>query len=1155
MEKYSSVCNLVVKFLLEENYLLSAFELLHELIDNGHHIHAIRLQQFFSNPNLFPPHQISNFNSLPLADPQTLLHEKEAAEEKFAITNYELRLAQEDILKLQAQLHTKTHYLNKSNEAANGDVSLMNNVVQTEEHKRNNSSFNDLGPMKDTERRDLNCAVKQYLLMAGYNLTAMTFYEEVTNHNMDIWKNNHTNTNTLIPDALRHYYYHYLSSTSDLAQEKIALIRDNDEKLNEENKSLLKDKELPKSLEELHKDLKNKGNMVEALKQSLENQTKDLNACKSEITKLKMHISQSESLTKYKEEIKNLQMEIEWLKEKNIEAPVSRNFDGSENEIVHTEDKAIVIHEDKGAISYPIDSDTALDDAHKADAQSHFAQTLDDYADKHEDTLHALSNPANANSTFENIENAYEQNVGKQEEDNILFVQLDSMKDEPIYEKTGLGTIQILADTLPKIVPYVLINHREELLPLMMCAIERHPDSSTRDSLTHTLFNLIKRPDENQRRIIMDACVALAKNVGEMRTEIELLPQCWEQINHMYEERRLLVAQSCGELAEFVRPEIRDSLILSIVHQLIEDSATVVREAATHNLAMLLPLFLNTDKYFKVEKLMFQLLCDPSGVVVETTLKELVPAVIKWGNKLDNVLRVLLSHIISSAKSCPTLSGVEGDIESHLHALGEREWWNIDVLLRMLVELLPSVHQKAIETCPFQSIQIVFSTSLLELYARGDVEWDAFEWMHVECFPKLIQLAYLLPGKEDNLRSRISKFLLSVSQTFGDSYTTCIMLPVFLTALGNDADFTFFPSAIHSRIKGLRPKSAIAERLSTLCVLPLLLAGVLGSLQQGKLLTEYMRKLLVKENSSIKQTSDIINAVRFIWFAYPTNINLSFIFVKFIVLFPLSHEHLLKCSIYEENHSMVFNILWEMVVSSNVNMKINAAKLLKVIVPYIDPKVASTNALPALVTLGSEQNLSVKCASIDAFGAVALHFKNEMIVDKIRVQMGAFLEDGSHEVTIAVIHALVLTISQLTAMPTAASIDLMHRRDRANAFCEAIRALDATDLSANSVRDLLLPAIQNLLRDLDALDPAQKEALEIIMKERSVPSFESVDNNYKAKGAHRNLFSEGALHPKKDNIEQTLSETVVSPKDTRFRRIMLGHFGKIKGKSQVETRN
>ena len=47
---------------------------------------------------------------------------------------------------------------------------------------------------------------------------------------------------------------------------------------------------------------------------------------------------------------------------------------------------------------------------------------------------------------------------------------------------------------------------------------------------------------------------------------------------------------------------------------------------------------------------MFQLICDPSGVVVETTLKELVPVVIKWGNNLYHVLRVLLSHILSSAQ-------------------------------------------------------------------------------------------------------------------------------------------------------------------------------------------------------------------------------------------------------------------------------------------------------------------------------------------------------------------------------------------------------------------------------------------------------------------------------------------------------------------------
>lgn len=48
-------------------------------------------------------------------------------------------------------------------------------------------------------------------------------------------------------------------------------------------------------------------------------------------------------------------------------------------------------------------------------------------------------------------------------------------------------------------------------------------------------------------------------------------------------------------------------------------------------------------------------------------------------------------------------------------------------------------------------------------------------------------------------------------------------------------------------------------------------------------------------------------------------------------------------------------------------------------VPYIDAKVASANVLPALITLGSDQNLNVKYASIDAFGSVAQHFKVDMV--------------------------------------------------------------------------------------------------------------------------------------------------------------------------------
>lgn len=60
----SSLCNCVVNFLLQEGYLLTAFELLHELVEDGRHDQAIRLRDFFSDPSLFPPDLISRFNSL-----------------------------------------------------------------------------------------------------------------------------------------------------------------------------------------------------------------------------------------------------------------------------------------------------------------------------------------------------------------------------------------------------------------------------------------------------------------------------------------------------------------------------------------------------------------------------------------------------------------------------------------------------------------------------------------------------------------------------------------------------------------------------------------------------------------------------------------------------------------------------------------------------------------------------------------------------------------------------------------------------------------------------------------------------------------------------------------------------------------------------------
>lgn len=52
-------------------------------------------------------------------------------------------------------------------------------ISKPDSQQNKGDTFSNLGSLKDNERRDLNCAIKEYLLLAGYRLTTMTFYEEV----------------------------------------------------------------------------------------------------------------------------------------------------------------------------------------------------------------------------------------------------------------------------------------------------------------------------------------------------------------------------------------------------------------------------------------------------------------------------------------------------------------------------------------------------------------------------------------------------------------------------------------------------------------------------------------------------------------------------------------------------------------------------------------------------------------------------------------------------------------------------------------------------------------------------------------------------------------------------------------------------------------
>ena len=136
--------------------------------------------------------------------------------------------------------------------------------------------------------------------------------------------------------------------------------------------------------------------------------------------------------------------------------------------------------------------------------------------------------------------------------------------------------------------PNILLNKREELLPLLLLAIQHHPNAETRDKLLNILFNLTKKPDVDQRKVILKGIKKIAKYLGHDKVEAELLPQLWEQIDHKYSERRLLVGETCAVLLPYIPNSLISSLLFSILQQLsLEDKDIQVRQSAISRFVML----------------------------------------------------------------------------------------------------------------------------------------------------------------------------------------------------------------------------------------------------------------------------------------------------------------------------------------------------------------------------------------------------------------------------------------------------------------------------------------------------------------------------------------------------------------------------------------
>ncbi|XP_011819782.1 PREDICTED: lisH domain and HEAT repeat-containing protein KIAA1468 homolog [Mandrillus leucophaeus] len=1045
--------------LLRDQYLLTALELHTELLESGRELP--RLRDYFSNPGNFerqsgtPPGmgapgvpgaagvggaggrepsttsgggQLNRAGSISTLDSLDFARYSDdgnrETDEKVAVLEFELRKAKETIQALRANL-TK---------AAEHEVPLQ-------ERKNYKSSPEIQEPIKPLEKRALNFLVNEFLLKNNYKLTSITFSDENDDQDFELWDDVGLNI-PKPPDLLQLYrdFGNHQVTGKDLVDVASGVEEDELEALTPIISNLPPTLETPQPAEN------------SMLVQKLEDKISLLNSEKWSLM----------------EQIRRLKSEMDFLKNEHFAIPaVCDSVQPSLDQLPHKDSEDSGQHPDVNSSDKGKNTDIHLSISDETDSTIPKENSPNSFPRREREGM-PPSSPSSKNTVHFDKPNrklspAFHQallSFCRMSADSRLGYEVSRIADS---EKS---VMLMLGRCLPHIVPNVLLAKREELIPLILCTACLHPEPKERDQLLHILFNLIKRPDDEQRQMILTGCVAFARHVGPTRVEAELLPQCWEQINHKYPERRLLVAESCGALAPYLPKEIRSSLVLSMLQQmLMEDKADLVREAVIKSLGIIMGYIDDPDKYHQGFELLLSALGDPSERVVSATHQVFLPAYAAWTTELGN----LQSHLILTL-----LNKIEKLLREGEHGLDEHK---LHMYLSALQSLIPSLFALVLQNAPFsskaklhgevpqievtrfprpmsplQDVSTIIGSReqlavLLQLYdyqleQEGTTGWESLLWVVNQLLPQLIEIVGKINVTSTACVHEFSRFFWRLCRTFGKIFTNTKVKTCFFKIILIILD------------------SSAGNGVLTKATVPIYATGVLTCYIQ-----EEDRKLLVGFLEDV------------------------------MTLLSLSHAPLdsLKASFVELGFFSDFQLVFQ----SYVYFIFEILTLRGMSEALVDKRVA-----PALVTLSSDPEFSVRIATIPAFGTIMETVIQRELLERVKMQLASFLEDPQYQDQHSLHTEIIKTFGRVGpnaeprfrdefVIPHLHKLALVNnlqivdskRLDIATHLFEAYSALSCCFISEDLMVNHFLPGLRCLRTDMEHLSPEHEVILSSMIKE------------------------------------------------------------------------
>ncbi|KAF7407686.1 hypothetical protein HZH66_002223 [Vespula vulgaris] len=1016
--------------LLNEKFLLTALELHAELCEAGRELPI--LKEYFSNPCNFENQNIKPepYTPMPRSSSQATLDSLDMTrysedgtgiDERVAILEFELRNARESISALRANLTVVTEF-----DTATPD-------------KRSDKQIINDNPIKPHEQRALNFLVHEYLLTHSYKLTSITFSDENENQELEDWQD--VGLNIPKPSGLLQIYREYMRANGHDKPPSVNISVQTEFGNTEAER---KENELKEMIEQ-----------IEQLKQQI-----------ALLEKEKMDLQHYIDTTN-----ENLVQDSKQRSNGTIQSINSNST---------TPDKFEILE------SPPRDVSNATQDPEEDDSVSVVVSLGEtDPGDKEWTRIQLPRTDVTEGSTI--LSNAPSRLLPikfKLEVIGLCLVNISSsiisVAEEPFKYGVSRDTlVNILAQTLPRIVPNIILNKREEVIPLILSTVRLHSDSGEREKLLQLLFNLKKRPQEEERQMILAGLVAMAKLEDESIGGEEVLTLCWEQSQHKYPERRLLAVECCSALAPYTSVSIRNSLMLSMLQQmLLEDKDPSVRASVVRSLALLVALMDDPDKYFQCEELALTALNDSSSIVVNTASSIFLPILAQWALSLKRLRSHLLPRLISKVKNHikPTNlqnSPVKENIDEE----------RIESLISVLQYLLPhtvvcvadtdtvrtSVEPSTSQELPVEFLSICHCDIINpKVFYDGDTDigtllntffsntwendlWPELEWFTNKLIIDILEIVRSTEIIQESVLNSLLTYIQSLCNGFGRYITQTRIQPIFLPE-------------ITELEKQLSTLSMDNKNLSlTLIPAYLIMLSTLNGVEVSKSIKQF---LVVLSMSGISITSLQIAII--------------------------------KLCAKEEMQEHVLTGLWDGVVHQRSSVRCAVATLFGSIIAHTSDRLINGRIVPAIVTLASDPDITVKAAVIPPLGRLITECKVREARDKARLTLETIARESQNILSVLAT-PLVSTLAyiapscpqsyiedviatQLTGI-TATAMQQNRKVDLCNALVEAYSVLVYCPLSNQCISGVILPGLRHLETLINQNLPQQRETVKSLLRE------------------------------------------------------------------------